>query len=215
MSKKTPTPQERQESKDIIRFYIYDGWGFPYDQTLVHTTDEDDYLLRKTAINNAFFARCFKARYKDIVGWVPTWTCHSEAEVHDIFLKCLADKQEGVIVRIMGVGYECKRTWYLLKYKPENDDEYRIVAVNEGVGKFAGRVATFTCEKLDKTPFKDGETTFNATFKGSDPEAVKAWTSGAAHQMVGKVATIIFIGLTAYGKPNHARLDWHNWNKKN
>lgn len=213
MSKKTPTAVELQESKDLIRFYCYDGFGFPFSRNGTVVASDAGYLDRKSAIDNAFFAPCFAARYADIVGEVPTWVVHSEAELEDRYAQILADNHEGAIIRVLGQPYENKRSKFLLKYKPLDDAEFRIVSVQEGVGKFAGRVGTFTCEKLDRTPFLDGEKTFDATFKGKERDAIKAWKDGSAHQMVGKVATILFNKLSGYGKPNYARLDWYNWNK--
>ena len=214
MSKKKPTAADLQKSKDLIRFYCYDGFGFPSSRAGAPVSMDDGYLERKSAIDNAFFAPCFAGRYVDVVGEVPTWIVHSEAELEDRYAKILADNHEGIIVRILGQPYENKRSKFLLKYKPLDDDEFRIVGVQEGVGKFAGRVGTFTCEKLDGTPFLDGERTFDATFKGKECDAIKAWKDGSAQQMVGKVATILYNKLSGYGKPNYPRLDWYNWNKR-
>jgi hypothetical protein len=213
MSKKTPTLQERQESKDLIRFYIYDGFGFPVGKDLPPVQEDDWYLLRKKAIDNAFFAPVFAARYKDVVGFVKTWVVYSEAELEKLYLSFLADKQEGAILRILDVGYQRKRCKYLLKYKPLDDAEWRVVSVQDGDGKDANLFSTLTLENLDKSAFKDGTFTFNAKFKGKQVDARKAWTSGVAHSLVGKVVTIHYNGLTAYGKPNFARLDWQNYNK--
>lgn len=213
MSKQTPTPQERQESKDLIRFYIYDGFGFPVGKDLPNVQEDDWYLLRKKAIDNAFFAPVFKDRYKDVVGFVKTWVVYSEAELEKLYQSFLADKQEGAILRILDVGYQRKRCKYLLKYKPLDDAEWRVVSVQDGDGKDADLFSTLTLENLDKSAFKDGTFTFNAKFKGRQVDARKAWTSGVAKALVGKVVTIHYNGLTAYGKPNYARLDWNNYNK--
>jgi DNA ligase 1 len=213
MGKKKPTVEDLKLSKDLIRFYCYDGFGFPPGRGDNCTTSMDGYLLRKRAIDNAFFAPCFADRYARIICEVPTWIVHSKAELDKLYEKFLADNQEGAIIRILGQPYENKRSKYLLKYKPVDDEEFKIVSVQEGVGKFAGRVATFTCENLDGSPFADGETSFNATFKGEEVDAIKAWKSGEAQAMVGKIATILFNGRTGYGKPNYPRLDWYNWRK--
>lgn len=214
MGKKKPTPADLQASKDLIRFYCYDGFGFPADRGGAIVPSLASYTERKAAIDNAFFAPCFAARYAGIIEPVETWIVHSKAELDKLYEKFLADKQEGAIIRILSAPYQNKRTKDLLKYKPIMDKEYRVVAVHEGVGKFAGRVATFTCENLDRSPFKNGDTTFDATFKGDDPDAVKAWKDGSAQALVQQEVTIIFNGYTAYGKPNYPRLDWYNWNTK-
>lgn len=212
MGKKKPTPADLQASKDLIRFYCYDGFGFPASRGGNHVPDTAGYLERKAAIDNAFFAPCFADRYSDIIEPVETWIVKSKAELDKLYEKFLADKQEGAIIRILNVPYQNKRTKDLLKYKPIMDKEYRVIAINEGIGKFAGRVATFTCENLDRSPFKNGDKTFEATFKGDDADAVKTLKDGSAQALVQQEVTIIFNGYTAYGKPNYPRLDWYNWN---
>ena len=211
MSKKDPTPEELQQSKELIKFYCYDGFNFPNSEGMI--SQFDGYLLRKSAIDYQFFSAFHENQYKDTFGYVPTGIAHSMEEVDKIFFQCLKDKQEGVIVRILDVEYECKRTNNLLKYKPLDDAEFRIVSVQEGIGKFAGRIGTFTCANLDGKPFKDGELTFDATFKGKEVDACSAWVHGTFQSMIGKPATILFNGYTAYGKPNYPRLDWYNWKK--
>lgn len=214
MGKKKPTNDDLCQSRDLIKLYCYDGFGFPANRGGNIVGSDACYLHRKSAIDNAFFAACFAQRYQGIIERVPTWIIHSKAELDALYNQFLEDKQEGAIIRILGQGYESKRSRFLLKYKPVDDDEYLIVAVNEGVGKFAGRIATFTCRRLDGKMFLDGTDEFNATFKGEEVDAIKAWEDGSAQAMVGKKATIIFNGYTGYGKPNYARLDWYNWNKR-
>lgn len=204
------TPQDLADSKGLIRFYVYDGYGIPSRSGRI-TQASDGYLERKEAIDNTFFAPCFAHRWANIIGKVPTWIVHSESELQTLYLSFLSDKQEGAILRILNEGYENKRSKFLLKYKPLDDAEFRVVSVQDGDGKFANRIATVTCQKLDGKPFKDGDMTFNATFKGSELEAIKAWLT--ASSLVGKTVTIYYNGLTDFGKPNYPRFDWNNYNK--
>lgn len=205
------TPQDLAKSKEMIKFYVYDGFGFPSSASGSYTTIDSDYLCRKAAIDNAFFAPCFRARYDNIIGRVPTWVVKSYTELNTLYQKFLADNQEGGIIRILGKPYETKRSRYLLKYKPVDDDEFRILSVQDGKGKFANRIATVTCEKLDRSPYLDGETTFDATFKGTERDAFKAWDE--RQNLVGKVVTIYYNATSGYGKPNYPRFDWLNYNK--
>lgn len=211
MSKKTPTAAELQESRDLIRFYCYDGFGFPAIRNGPVIDSSAGYLERKAAIDNAFFSPCFATRYVHIIEPVKTWVVYSKAELDKLYQMFLADNQEGAIIRILGKPYECKRSKYLLKYKPVDDDEFRIVDVLEGDGKFSGRVSTFTCQRIDGKKFADGTDTFKATFKGGEDEAIEAWCNGSAAALKGKVVTILYNGFTGYGKPNYARLDWNNF----
>lgn len=207
------TPQDLKESKDTIRFYIYDGYGFPASKDGPIVQQTDGYLERKAAIDNAFFAPCFADRYKNIVGKVPTWIVKSEAELEKLYNKFLDDKQEGAILRILGEPYENKRSKLLLKYKPINDDEFKPISVQEGVGKNAGRVSTITFQRIDGKLYADGTDTFDATFKNiEDDEAIRLWVSGDYKDILKEnKMTVIYNGLTGFGKPNYARVDWENY----
>ncbi len=205
------TAQDLKASKDMIRFYIYDGFGFPASKDGLIVKQTDCYLKRKAAIDNAFFAPCFKDRYKDIIGFVPTWIVKSEKELNDLYGKFLEDNQEGAILRILGQPYENKRTKFLLKYKPIDDNEYDVVSVQDGDGKFANRVSTITCKRIDGGVYLDGKNTFDATFKGTDDEAIEVWNDGDPLLKAGERVTIQYNGTTGYGKPNYARLNWSNY----
>lgn len=195
------TPEDLEASEQKIRFYIYDGFGFG------GAKQTDEYLVRKQAIDIAF-----RDWYKkgDIVHEVPTHVVYSEKELEELYKTFLKDNQEGAIIRVFGVGYENGRSKLLLKYKPVDDDEFEVISVNEGVGKFANRASTLTCRLL-KGKFKDGTNTFEATFKGTAKEAVECWKE--KEKYIGLKVTIYFNGYTGFGKPNYPRFDYNNWNK--
>lgn len=205
------TQSDLDKSKDLIRFYIYDGYGFPATKDGPIVLQTDGYLERKAAIDNAFFAPCFIERYKDTIHKVPTWVVKSEQELDDLYKKFLDDKQEGGILRILGEPYENKRSKFLLKYKPVDDAEFDAVSVQEGDGKFAGRISTITYKRVDGKSFVDGTDTFDATFKGEDEIARDLWTTGKYKKLIGERHTVQYNGTTGYGKPNYARLDWDNY----
>jgi len=208
------TPQDLKDSKDMIRFYIYDGYGFPATKDGPIVKETDGYLERKAAIDNAFFAPCFVDRYKNIIEKVPTWIVKSEKELEDLYKKFLDDKQEGAILRILNQPYENKRTKFLLKYKPVDDAEFKVISVQEGAGKFSGRISTITCQRIDGDKYLDGTDTFDATFiagLGTEELAIELWETGKYKTLINEAVTIFYNGLTGYGKPNYARLDWNNY----
>lgn len=207
------TPKDLARSKELIRYYVYDGFGFPELRDGRVTTADSHYLSRKSAIDNAFFAPCFASRYRDVIEKVRTWVVHSPKELNDLYQQFLADKQEGAIIRVLKAPYENKRSKYLLKYKPVDDAEFRAISVQEGDGKFAGRVSTVTYQRIDGKKFLDGTDTFNATFKGTEEEAIELWVSKEYEKLIGEIHTVYFNGLTGFGKPNYARLDWNNYIK--
>lgn len=197
--------EDLKKSEELIRYYIYDGYGFG------DITSDDGYLKRKAAIDNAFFAPCFIKRYTDIIHKVPTHIVYSEKELNSLYKKFLADKQEGAILRILDVPYENKRSKFLLKYKPIDDAEFKIVSIQQGKGKFANRASTITCKRIDGKLFEDGTDTFDATFKGTAEQALDFWI--VRNNYINKIATIYYNGFTGYGKPNYAQFDINNWNK--
>lgn len=198
-------PADLAKSKDLIRYYIYDGYGF------AGITQNDCYTKRKAAIDNAFFAKCFAPRYVNVVDKVPTWYVKSEAELQKLYQSFLQDKQEGAILRITGEAYQNKRSKFLLKYKPIDDDEFKVISVQDGKGKFANRVSTVTCQRVDGKLFKDGTNFFDATFKGTAEEAVACWK--IKDSLMNKVVTIYYNGFSGYLKPNYPRFDWNNYDK--
>lgn len=208
------TPQDLKNSKELIRFYIYDGYGFPPSKDGPNVLQTDGYLERKAAVDNAFFAPCFIERYKDVIHKVPTWVVHSEKELEDLYNKFLDDKQEGAILRILGEPYENKRSKFLLKYKPVDDGEFKAISIQEGDGKFAGRISTITYQRIDGKKFLDGTDTFDATLKagkGTEELAKDLWVTGKYKKLIGEIHTVQFNGFTGYGKPNYARLDYNNY----
>ena len=89
------------------------------------------------------------------------------------------------------------------------DAEFKILSVQDGDGKFADRVATFTCQRIDGGKYLDGTDIFDATFKGKEEDAIEFWEN--RDSMIGEVVTILYNGLTGKGKPNYARFDCKNY----
>ena len=197
--------EDFKRSKELIRYFVYDGYGFG-------ATENDGYLKRKEAIDKAFHSDKFGWRYKNIIGEVPTWVVRSRAELETLYKSFLANQQEGAIIRILDKPYEHKRSKFLLKYKPQEDAEFRIVDIQEGSGNWSGCAKIVTCQRIDGKKFLDGEDTFDATFKGSMEDAAHCLKN--KRQYIGKIATIHYFATTGYGKPNFAQFDISNWDKQ-
>lgn len=63
---------------------------------------------------------------------------------------------EGIILRGYSFEYTEKRTPFLLKYKPTEEDHYRILDVLEGEGWCEGMLGAFIVIGEDNTPFRVG-----------------------------------------------------------
>lgn len=195
------TAEDLAASKEMVKYYIYDGFGFG-------ATQKDGYLKRKEIIDKTFLDN---KEYKDIYGHVPTWIVKSKKELDELYNKFLDDKQEGAIIRILNQPYENKRSKYLLKYKPVDDAEYKVIDIQEGEGNWAGVAKIITCERIDGKYFDDTTKTFNATFKGTYEEAAECLKNKKKY--LNKVVTIYYNGFTGKGKPNYARFDINNYQK--
>lgn len=88
---------------------------------------------------------------------VPTEAVASEDEVYERHAAYLEQGFEGAIVRLLDAPYELgKRSNSLLKVKNFQDEEFKIISVSDGVGKFEGK-AVFKCltpegREFDVTP---------------------------------------------------------------
>lgn len=186
---KNITPEDLKKSEEMVRFHIYDGYR-------VGTATEScvKYSVRKKAIDELL------PKYSKYYRKVETELAHSLDEVRAIFNNYVDDGQEGVIVRIPHSPYEHKRSSFLLKWKPLEDDEAVIVDILEGSGNWAGTGKIITLKWKDKT--------FNATFKGTMEEGAKFLKD--KKNWIGREVKFQYNGLTGLSVPNYARVDIAN-----
>jgi DNA ligase-1 len=57
---------------------------------------------------------------------------------------------EGIMIKDVAAPYECRRSSAWMKWKPVYDYDLRVVAVEEGTGKNAGRLGALVCEGVDQ-----------------------------------------------------------------
>lgn len=182
-AKQDPTPEEIEECKKYIKYYVYD---FPVINSKL--TEERDFIDRFIAGQ----ALLSGINYTSLVKPVEVLN-HSELDY--IFERILEKGYEGQIVRLNG-PYENKRSKYLLKRKIFQDDEYEIISFNEGVGDRAGTAASVTCIT------KNGDL-FNAGIIGDMSYAEQLLKNNESY--VGQLATIIFFNLTPGGIPRFGK----------
>ncbi len=181
------TPEHYERSKELVRYHVYDGYGFA---GVEKTTT---YVTRQTAIDLVL-------EDKEFIVSVPSLVCHNEEEVMKYFKTLIDNNEEGAIVRVINSPYENKRSWNLLKLKPEDDDEAVIVDIMEGTGNWAGT------GKIMTLLWRGKET--DATFKGSHEEATLFLKE--KDKWIGRTVTFLYNGFTGLGLPNYARVDINN-----
>jgi len=188
---KDVSTEDLRKSEQMVRFYIYDGYDSESESGF---TPEVGYSIRKDWIDKTL------PKYSKHYRKVNTSLVYSMKDVDKIYESFLADGEEGVIIRIADSPYEHKRSKYLLKYKPQDDDEAIIVDLIEGEGNWSKTAKTATLKWKGKT--------FDATFLKSYELGVERLKN--KKDWIGKTVTFLYTGLTGLGTPNYARIDPEN-----
>jgi DNA ligase-1 len=134
------------------------------------------------------------------LAYVKTEIVDSEEHMMKLFNNLVSDFQEGAILRKMDSPYENKRSKYLLKVKPEDDDEAKILAITDGDGNWKGAATNVTLQW--------NGITFDGVFVGK--YEVREEILKDKDNWIGKEVTFKYMGLTGLGTPNSARVDPDN-----
>lgn len=189
------TSEDLKKSEELVRFYVYDGYNFHHSENdSINTYEDVSYEIRKKELD-----RILIGKY-DYIKKVESYDVKSVEDLDRIYKNFIDDGEEGGILRKIDERYEHKRSKFLLKLKPEDDDEAVIINITEGVGNWSGSGKVITLKWNDKT--------FDATFKGTYGEAVKFLED--KDEWIGKTVTFLYNGLTGLGVPNYARVDIKN-----
>ncbi|MFM2481895.1 DNA ligase [Celerinatantimonas sp. YJH-8] len=98
---------------------------------------------------------------------------------------------EGLVLHLKTGFYQPGRSGHLLKLKPMNDAEAKVIGYRPGQGKYAGEVGALQVQLTDGTTFAIGSGLTDQL--RAQPPAIGSWI------------TFAYNGLTAHGKPRFAR----------
>lgn len=181
------TDQDLNKSKELVHYYIYDGYGFGLDK-------DHPYHERKQWIDsNVVGIYTHVAKVED-------FELKSKDDLETNYQNFVEEGHEGAILRKKSMKYEHKRSKNLLKVKPEMDSEANIIKVMEGSGNWGGTAKTATLDWNGKV--------FDATFKGTQEQLRNILKNQS--QWVGKTVTFLYNDTTGLGTPNFARIDVDN-----
>lgn len=175
-----------------LEYHIYDCFDKNYPTASFKAREE----WRELAIPNSF-----------PLIHVSSLVVHSESDLLAFYEQCLAEGYEGAMYRNPKAPYDLgKRSVNLLKVKPEDDNEYKILGVREGEGKMAG-CAIFICQsppgaRDPKDPTKK-DLTFDAVMACSFEERRHYFEHQADY--IGKRLTVTHQAYTDYGQPRCPR----------
>ncbi len=176
--------EDQARAKEIIQFHVYDG----FDGS--NSTKSSPFKTRKEVLR-AQIKDCEFVKLHDYI------LVNNYEEILKIMEKVRADKEEGVMLKVLAAPYENKRSKNLLKLKVFYDDEFEVLGFEQGTGNWANKVKKVIC-KL-KTPATNGKTDFESNIRGSMVELGELWQNRERH--VGKFVTVEYQELSPYGVP--------------
>lgn len=178
------TPELEDASKNVVKYCIYDGY--------ISGQEDVEYVKRFMMLReNVFFG-------KKYVYPIEMEYAYNVDEVFAFADKVISENYEGAILRIPSMTYEHKRSMNLLKIKKFEDAEFKVVAVLEGKGNWAGCAKKMTCE-LEEEYHKFGDTTFEANLDGTMENARNILQN--KNDYIGKYITVRFQERNEYGTP--------------
>ncbi len=204
------TPEFLANSERIVRYYVYDGYGFD--------CPEDIKVMRgglaimgcpkgtpiKESTPNALRREALKVLLKNVpyIVVVPYVLCDTMDEAKELYGGYIEDGYEGAILRNPNGEYQHYRTDDLIKLKPYEDMEVIILSIIDPKSGNWGGTAKTASVKMD-----NGKV-FTATFKGGKETLAKILAE--ADTWIGQKVTITYNGWTGLGTPNYAQIDPNN-----
>lgn len=95
-------------------------------------------------MSEKIYAINFEERRVQVVASVE---CRDYDEVLKVFNDAVDTGYEGIIIKDMDGMYEFKRTDVWIKLKPSSTEDLKIVEIQEGTGKYSGRVGAIVVER--------------------------------------------------------------------
>lgn len=178
--KQNPNEAQLEETKRYVQYHVYD-----MVDTSKSFADRGTFLANEVFSFDMGIDLCIKA--------VDTYEVETKEAMDELYGKFLEEGYEGQMVRLNG-HYQNKRSKYLMKRKEFQDNEYEIVAIEEGLGNRSGMAGRVTLKLGDGT-----DKTFGAGIKGGVEYNKFLWNN--RQTIVGKKGTVEFFQLTPDGIP--------------
>lgn len=181
------------KSEAIVRYYVYDGYGFEVDGVAI--TESTPNRERRDALKKLLKG----IPYIVVVPYEMVPTMEKAKELYGSYIE---DGYEGAILRNASAPYQHFRTNDLIKLKPFDDMEVIILdVIDPGSGNWGGSGKTALVRM-------DNGKIFKATFKGSYENAVKILKE--KDKWIGQKVTMTYNGWTGEGTPNFGQIDPYN-----
>lgn len=180
--------KEKHADNDNICIYIFD----------IVTRPDMPYSERRKVLDTIFSK--VNSKYVKLVRPLGKVKPVDEKNVNELMALSLNQGYEGIILRDPNMLYPLSnlRIDQMIKMKPQNTREYRIISAIEGIDKFAGCI-TFVCQDLN-----DGLIQFSPGMKGwTHEERKEAWRiyQETPEFFIGKLLEVTYVSLSEYSVP--------------
>ena len=116
---------------------------------------------------------------------VDSWEVDNYEEAKTLFEGLLAQGQEGIILKDKRGIWENKRAKHQIKFKGEQECDLEIVAVEEGTGKYVGKLGAVVCRSRSENGIA---LTVNVGSGFNDAHRTDLWA--IRDQLVGKIVAV-------------------------
>ena len=181
---------ERQQAQDEMSYH-------PYDMFIPISTMDDQPtgpMLMSYGERYKLLEEMVKDLNPKTIKLTPTLICGGHKSLIVFRDKCIAEHQEGCILRLDLPYHPSKRSKGLYKCKVWIENEFEVVDFQSGRGSHDNK-ATFIC----KMP--DSDLTFKATAPGTHADKERYLKDGEKY--VGKMLTVKYFCLTKRGVPKN------------
>jgi len=137
---------QSETEASMVRATLWDAITF---EKFEEGVDAEQYDTRFAKLKNAISDMKNNSDYGKLVDIVETVKVTDIQEAQEIFQEYLSEGQEGIILKTTDMIWENKRSKKQIKFKGELDCDLKIVAVEEGQGKYKGLVGAYVCESAD------------------------------------------------------------------
>jgi DNA ligase-1 len=135
------------QSQDAV-LYLFDWLSLKEFQAGIASTDQ-------TTRSGSLRVTLDELEHVKILGQelVDLDTTEGSARFREINADAIRDGYEGIMIKDPSAPYECKRSTAWLKQKPFIEVSLSVVAVEEGTGKYEGKLGALVCEGEDDGRF--------------------------------------------------------------
>ncbi len=194
------TPELLEESKRIVQFHVYDGFGYQdigFDTPFATRREALADLLKGYKYVKVVKTTVINPKDKD----KKKAMAEAKAQLMKMLKEAVKQKEEGLIIRWGTAPYEFKRSKYLLKLKNFIDAEFEIEAVQEGNGDWSGCAKRIVLKLPKPVIGRDG---VEVTNFASNIEGDREWLRKLFQEkekVIGELANCEFQEYSEYGIP--------------